>query len=45
MTDDRDYEVGSLLPDRWYIILKRKDDVLNAISDMNLSEKRPNRVV
>ena len=26
MTDDRDYEVGSLLPDRWYIILKRKDD-------------------
>ena len=26
MTDDRDYEVGSLLPDRWYIILKKTDD-------------------
>jgi len=26
MTDDRDYEVGSLLPDRWYVILKRTDD-------------------
>jgi hypothetical protein len=26
MTDDRDYEVGSLLADRWYIILKKTDE-------------------
>ncbi len=26
MTDERDYEVASLLPERWYIILNKVDD-------------------
>jgi len=26
MTDERDFEVASLLPDRWYIILTKVDD-------------------
>jgi hypothetical protein len=26
MTDERDYEISSLLPDRWYIIMKRDDE-------------------
>ena len=26
MTDERDYEIASLLPERWYIILNKVDD-------------------
>ena len=26
MTDERDFEIASLLPDRWYIILNKVDD-------------------
>tara|TARA_S200002703_G_scaffold65480_1_gene56530 strand:+ start:467 stop:823 length:357 start_codon:yes stop_codon:yes gene_type:complete len=26
MADDKDYEITSLLPDRWYVILKRTEE-------------------